>query len=720
MAVSVTSPEGAAGTKPVIPPPAPVLREDLRLYPAEAEMDGAPSWVLHDPMSDRFFRLSWVEVELLGMIDRGTTTAIAREAAARTGQTVSGQDVEDFLRFLDHHNLFRAVGDAARKKLSEQAALLEKGRFKRFSRQYLFIRFPLFRPDRFLEQTLPIVSWAFHPFVRRLVLSGGLLGIFLAIRQGDQFIATALDFLTLEGLFWYALSIIVVKVMHELAHAYTAKRAGCHVSSIGVAILVFWPVMFTDVTHAWKLQARSDRLKIGAAGMIFELALACLALLGWGLLPNGTMRDTVFVLATASWITTLGVNLNPLLRFDGYYLLSDFWRIPNLQQRSMALVKWKTAEFLFGLGDPPPEALSNFQLSRMLIYAYACVFYRFMLVALIAGVIYSLFFKVLALVLMALLIAQSWGEPLFKGLVFLYKRRSDIQLNKNFVRTCFLLLLGGVVFFYPWHRTITAPAELKPINYATVYTPVDCRMGEVFVSPGENVTVGQDLARLETPDMAYEVADLQRRIDSLRWQISVRAFDVTLLDHALVMDSELITTLERLRARKAEMARNRIQSPINGRITWMKPGMTDGSWIGADEKIFMMFDDRKWKVMAYVSETDLSRLEHGMKALFFSNRGGRTPVEASVDQIETTTLRELDSLLLAAPMGGAIPVRRTDDNRLVPIQSLYRVSLVVDSIDSPLPDRIIAGKVSIEGRPRGLAQRLSRHVLGILRREGGF
>ncbi|MFO8088372.1 MAG: HlyD family efflux transporter periplasmic adaptor subunit [Desulfatiglandaceae bacterium] len=719
MAIAVTSPKGPGRQQPGAAPP-PVLREDLRLFPAEAEMDGSAAWVLHDPLSDRFFRLSWVEVELLSLMDRGTTTAIAREAAARTGQVVSNQDVEDFLRFLDHHNLVQAVGDAARKKLGERAALLEKGRFKRFTRQYLFIRLPLFRPDRFLERTLSLVSWAFHPFTRRLVILSGLLGLFLAIRQADRFIATALDFLSLEGLLWYAIAIIIVKIMHELAHAYSAKRAGCHVSSIGLAILVFWPVMFTDVTHAWKLQARGERLKIGAAGMIFELALACLALLAWGLLPDGTMRDAVFVLATASWITTLVVNLNPLLRFDGYYLLSDLWRIPNLQERSLALAKWKTGEFLFGLGDPPPEALSDYARRRMLVYAYACVLYRLMLVALIAGVIYALFFKVMSLMLVALLLAQSWGEPLLKGLAFTYKRRSDIQLNKNLVRTLFLLLLGGVVLFYPWHRTITAPAVLQPISHATVYTPVDCRVAEVFVEPGINVKAGQKLARLETPDMAYEVADLQRRIDSLRWQVSVRAFDATLLDRALVLDSELITTLERLRARQAEIARNRIRSPIDGRITWMKPGMMKGAWIGADESLFMMFDDRKWRVMAYVSETDLSRLEPGMQALFFPNRGGRPPVKTSIDQIETAALRELDSMLPAAPVGGAIPVRRTDDDRLVPIQSLYRVSFTVESIASPLPDRLLAGKVSIKGRPRGLAQRLSRHILGVLRREGGF
>lgn len=449
MAVAVASSEKPIDGKSLATDPLPVLRDDLSLFPAEAEMDGSPAWVLHDPMNDRFFRLSWVEVELLTMIDSGTPAAIARKAAARTGNKVSEQDVEVFLRFLNNHNLFRAVGDAARKKLGEQAALLEKGKFKRFSRQYLFIRIPLFRPDRFLEKTLRFVLWAFHPFTRLLVFACGLLGIFLAIRQGGKFIATALDFLTLEGLFWYGLTIIFVKIMHELAHAYTAKRAGCHVSCIGVAILVFWPVMFTDVSHAWKLQARSDRLKIGAAGMVFELALACLSLFAWGILPDGTMRDTVFVLATASWITTLVVNLNPLLRFDGYYLLSDFWRVPNLQQRSMALAKWKTAEFFFGLGDSPPEALSDFHLTRMLIYAYACVVYRFMLVGLIAGTIYLFFFKALALVLMVMLIVQSWGQPFLKGLVFIYKRWSDIQLNRNFIRTCFVLVLGGVLFSIP-------------------------------------------------------------------------------------------------------------------------------------------------------------------------------------------------------------------------------------------------------------------------------
>ncbi len=699
--------------------PWPQLREDLRLFPSEAEDDGISTWVLHDPLSDRFFRLSWIEVEILGLMDRGSASAVAREATTRTGQMITGEDVEKLLQFIEQQHLVRAVGDLGQKRLDNRAALLQKGRFKRLARQYLFLRVPLFRPDRFLEKTLHLVQWAFHPWVRHGVLLAGLLGLFLALRQVDAFIATALDFLSLQGIFWYAITIIGVKILHELAHAYTAKRAGCHVSTIGVAILVFWPVMYTDVTHAWKLRQRRERLAIGAAGMLFELAVACLALLAWGVLPDGFLRDAAFVLATASWITTLTVNLNPLLRFDGYYLLSDLWRIPNLQERSLALLRWKTAQFLLGLDDPPPETPPPLTRRKMLIYASAVTAYRFMLTILICAVIYALFFKLMALFLITLMLTQSWITPLLKGIAFTYNRRTGIHWGTMFTRTLPIVIMMGFALFYPWHSIVTAPAMLHPVSHSTVYAPLDGKLVEIYVEPGRTLKSGQKMGRLEAPDMSFEVADLQRRIEAGRWQISVRAFDPTLLDRSLVLESELYTNMEQLRARQAEMERNRLTAPIDGRITHMMQGMTEGSWIGADESLFVMIDDRRWSVIAYVAEDNLGRIEPGMHARFYPERSGRPPFDVSIDHIEATALRELDNLLSAAPFGGGIPVRHTEDDRMVPTRAFYRVTLTPTE-GFPPPDRILRGTVSIKGHRQGFAQRITRHIMGLLRREGGF
>lgn len=124
----------------------------------------------------------------------------------------------------------------------------------------------------------------------------------------------------------------------------------------GVAFVVMFPMFYTDVSDAWRVRSRTARLLVGSGGMMAELMLAAFALLAWSLLPEGPLRTAAFLLSSATWLTTLAVNLNPLMRFDGYFILSDAWQVDNLQGRAYALCRWRLREALFGYGDPLPSA----------------------------------------------------------------------------------------------------------------------------------------------------------------------------------------------------------------------------------------------------------------------------------------------------------------------------------------------------------------------------
>ena len=180
-----------------------------------------------------------------------------------------------------------------------------------------------------------------------IILFIGVSGLYLVARQWDTFLNSFLYFFNLNGLFFYILAILCIKIFHEFGHAYTATRYGCKVSTIGVAFLVMFPVMYTDASDAWRLKSRRKRLYIDAAGMITELYIACVATFLWAFLPDGIMRSIVFMVATSSWILSLAINLNPFMRFDGYYILSDLWHLDNLQARAFKFGKWKLRKILF-------------------------------------------------------------------------------------------------------------------------------------------------------------------------------------------------------------------------------------------------------------------------------------------------------------------------------------------------------------------------------------
>ena len=182
--------------------------------------------------------------------------------------------------------------------------------------------------------------------------------------------------------------------MHELGHAFTATRYGSKVASMGVALMVMLPVLYSDTTDAWRLNSRRQRIHIGAAGMIVELYLAIIFTFLWSFLPDGVMRSAAFIIATTSWIMSLAINLNILMRFDGYYILSDLLAVENLQDRSFALGKWRLRELLFDMGMPAPGNFTPLLRRKLIIYAWSVWIYRFFLFLGIALLVLSFLFQV--------------------------------------------------------------------------------------------------------------------------------------------------------------------------------------------------------------------------------------------------------------------------------------------------------------------------------------
>ena len=222
----------------------------------------------------------------------------------------------------------------------------------------LFFKIPLFKPDEWLGRTLKKVIFLGSKNFRKTVYILGALGLIFVIQQFEVFVKTFMYFFSFKGLLLYFLTLVFVKCLHELGHSYVAKYYGCRVSAIGIAFLVFFPFLYTDTTDAWRLRNHKERLLINFAGILTELHLALVATFVWGILPEGGLKSVAFFIATTSWISSLLINVSPFMRFDGYYVFSDWLKAENLQPRSFALAKWKMREILFGFNHPAPEEIN--------------------------------------------------------------------------------------------------------------------------------------------------------------------------------------------------------------------------------------------------------------------------------------------------------------------------------------------------------------------------
>jgi putative peptide zinc metalloprotease protein len=319
--------------------------------------------------------------------------------------------------------------------LVEQESAAHPPWHKQILHKYLFFRIPLFRPQRFLTHSYGWIAPLYSKFFTILIAFMGIVGFWFALEQWDEFKSTFLHFLTFEGVLYYGLTLIMLKAIHELGHAFMSTRFGARVPIIGIAFLVMFPILYTDTTDAHRLKSKRQRVLIDAAGMLAELSIACIALFAWSFLPDSALRSAAFFAATTSWGLSLMVNLNPFMRFDGYYLMSDLCGQRNMQDRGFALGRWFMRETLFGLGEDIPIACTSRERFWLILYAYGTWVYRFFLFIGIAVLVHALFPKALGIFLFSVEILFFIINPIVSEIRIWWSLRMRILKNKRSLLT---------------------------------------------------------------------------------------------------------------------------------------------------------------------------------------------------------------------------------------------------------------------------------------------
>lgn len=595
---------------------------------------------------------------------------------------------------------------------------------------YLFFRIPLARPDAFLRETLP---WVRRVFLNRrfawATALAGASGLFLAARQWDAF----LHFFTLEGAALAGLTLAATKVLHEMGHAYVARHHGCRVATMGVAFMVMWPVLYTDTSGAWRLRRRGPRLAIGAAGMLTEAAIAAWALLAWSFLPDGMLRSAAFMLATTTVLLTLAVNLNPLMRFDGYFLLADALNVPNLQQRAFALGRWRLREWLFGFGDEKPEHFAPWRERALLAYAFCVWVYRFFLFLGIAVLVYHMAFKLLGILLFAVEIVAFVARPIYTELRAWFERlreRGPATWNAR-SRLTLGLLLGALLFaVIPWRTRVEAPALLRAAQQAHLMAPVGARIERIEARPGQAVRAGTPLFTLQSPELEHELAVLAQRIRVLQWQSAFQAMKADTAASVPVAQRELQAAQARYTVLARQRAQLSITASFDGIVADLAEPLAAGEWVPAGEWLGTLAAPGTALVEAYVAEADLARLAADDTARFLAEDAGVGALPLRVQDIAATATRRLTgSPELASPNGGAIAATQApalagettlDGRAWVPEQAIYRVRLTPEAAATAPRLQVLRGTVVIDGAPASLLLRAWRRAVAVLVRESGF
>lgn len=711
--------EAAKGLAPDYP--LPPLREDIRLLPGTRSWTGEPTWTLADPLRNRFFQLGERDIKLLNQWARGTPEAILSTVNAEQGLDADLEEINALFGFLMNAELVDTSAAPLRHRLSSVHKAREQTLLQQLLHKYLFFRVPLIRPDRMLNRLYPKVRFLFQPWFPRVTILVGLLGILLVAQSWDRFTGGFSWFLTPAGMAIFAVTLVGVKMIHETGHALMLKHFGLRVPTMGVAFLVMWPVMYTDASEGWRLQSRRQRAMIAAAGVITEMMLACYAMVAWFLLPDGVLRSIAFSVATTTWVLSVAVNLNPLMRFDGYYFLSDIVNIPNLQDRSFAVARWRLRRWLFDVDVPAPEYFPERTLFGMVVYAWAIWIYRFFLFLGIAVLVYYFFFKALGVFLFGVEIWWFIVRPIWNEI----KQWRQLAPNASLPRRRLFIGLGfGVILLlaFPWKSSIKLPALLSAEQHTRVYVPVDAQVVSLQVRDGEAVKAGQPLMTLVSPEleMRIRLADIEvKRMEGLVASASMRA---ELYQDRLVMEQQHLSALVMLSALQRELEKLTVRAPYDGVVRDLESGFSVGTWLSADRHLLTVVAPGSVEVTAWLPEGDRDRVDKGDEAFFWTEgRRGPQGVELVVKAVDAGAVRDLDPPFHASLFGGDIAVSEDADGTLVPQTALYRVKLAAVE---PAAGSVLAhrwrGWVVVEGRRQSLLFKGLTWLAGALIRESGL
>lgn len=503
------------------------LRHDLAIV--EQVYRGETSYVVKNPLDNKYFRFRPLEVAVMQEFDGTQTPAAITERLAESGLTLTAKAVEAFGRKLQQ------MGLVERSLAEKSVLLLERLRADRRRRlkpaakegTVLRMRWSVGDPDRWLERTLPRLRFCFTPrFIAASVLLFLVYGVIIV--NGWPEIRTSLAALytpsqyTARLLLTFYLTGIVIIAIHELGHAYTCKYFGGRVHEMGAMLIYFEPAFYCNVNDAWTFPELRQRMWVTVAGSWIQMILASFAaVIWWATAPGTLVHDVATAGVLFGGITTVIANANPLIPLDGYYALSDYLEIPNLRQRAFGYLAWTFKRKLLGLQLPEPAGTER-EKRIFLWYAALATLYIASIFLLIFGLILGWLSKLMGIL---------GGFLAVGGVVYLSRRAIAggfhsvvTSIKEHRARwkrpgTCAWLIGIGVLIlvlgFLPWPITASGRFQVGPAMRADVVAQEEGIVLRVLVSEGDRVEEGQLIGITRSPVLERAAADERRITDSL-------------------------------------------------------------------------------------------------------------------------------------------------------------------------------------------------------------
>lgn len=501
------------------------IRGDITITPQKYE--GRTFYVVKDPVSLRYYRFKEQEHFLIRLMDgKHTLDDAQKEFEARfRPDRLTLEDLEQFGQQLLKAGLVQNESPQAGKLLYEQRTKRVRSQLMQTFTNILYIKIPVFDPEKLLVRMLPYCRFIFTLWFLLLSVVVMLWALLLVGTHFETFRERLPSFheffFNFKTVIYLWIALGVVKVIHEFGHGLSCKTFGGEVHEMGFLLLCLSPAMYCNVSDAWTLPNKWHRIIISAAGIYVELMIAALATFVWWNTPgqpfiNYMALSLMFVCS----VSTVMFNGNPLMRYDGYYVLADWLEIPNLREKANRYLQRLSMEYCLGIETQPEPYMDP--LRRMLFLTYAIVSYlyrwfvTFVIIYFMATFLKPYKLQVLSQVLAMFAVGSMVGWPVYRLLQNVYKRGRlpDMKFVNASISAAVLaaLLLGFFLAPLPISRIReTGVVQLQPQASSRVPILVDGILHKIHVREGEQVRRGKILAEFKNQEVLAELEAAQTR-----------------------------------------------------------------------------------------------------------------------------------------------------------------------------------------------------------------
>ncbi len=565
--------------------------------------------VLHDPFNTVFLRIppeTWAFIVRLKM-DCTIEEVLRQYRTKYPEEKLDRDEVVRVLTRLRQANLLRFQDNRYSDLFYQNWEKREKTKWAARLMSLVVVRLPLFDPDPLLVRLLPLGRMLFNRFMVVVWLIVILLGVRAIIENIDLAADQAQGVINPDNLPLLYLAFIFIKIIHELGHAMACRHYGGEVHGVGIFLLVFMPLPYVDATSSWAFTSRRKRILVGASGMLFELFIGALAALLWAKTDSGLLHGLAYNAMFVATVSTLLFNANPLLKFDGYFMLSDILDIPNMYQRAQQQYYYLLEKYLLrakdlsGPGDSLSEAI------WLGFYGILSALYRLLV---FVGIFFFVVDKYFLLgIFMAFTLLLSWTVvPLLK--IFRYLSSSPNLKGRRLQAMAIVGATAGVVAVLigviPVDRQIRAPGVLTASLFVEMTVDVSGQLQKILKQPGTVVKTGEPLLLLKAPQLAWNLAEAKANAQQIT--ALIRQAKVDKSEDLKPLYKQHQSTLEQIGELERRIAALTVRARGDGVWAMAQQATAQGVWFNRGDGVGWIVNPEQYEFSVVVEQQKASEL----------------------------------------------------------------------------------------------------------------